>query len=83
MRKQDNVADRMRVGQEHREAVDADSLAGRGRHSVTQRPHVVFVHGMRFVVAAFPRFKLRFETGALVDGVVEFRIGVGKFPSPR
>ena len=51
-RKQDHVADRRAVGEQHDQAIDADALAGRRRHPVSERPDVVLVHRVRFLVAA-------------------------------
>ena len=53
VREQDHVADRVFVGQQHDEAVDADADAGGGRHAVAEGTDVVFVEDHRLLVAAF------------------------------
>ncbi len=69
----------MRIGEQHGEAVDADAFAGGGRHAEGEGADVVFVHLMRFFVAAGAFAELFFEAGALVVGVVELAEAVGEF----
>ena len=56
---------------QHDEPIDADALAGRGRHAVLEGPHVVLVEPVGLVVAAGPRRRLLHEALALVDGIVQ------------
>src|SRR5580700_4029332 len=42
-RKENNVADRRRIGQQHRQAVDANAFSRRGRHAIAERADVVHV----------------------------------------
>lgn len=40
-RKQNHIADRAGIGEQHGEAVDADTFTARRRHAVTEGPDVV------------------------------------------
>ena len=71
-REEENVADRRAVGQEHDQSVNADAQAACRRQAIFQCAAVVFVHLMRFVIAAFPFLHLFDEAVALVDGVIQF-----------
>ena len=51
-RKQNHISNRLRSRQQHHQPVDADAFAACGRQTIHQRPHVVLVHLVRFVVAA-------------------------------
>ena len=53
MRKQDDLPDRRCIGQQHDQPIDTDAFTCGGRQSVLQGTDVVFVHGMRFIVAGF------------------------------
>ena len=72
-REEKDVADGRAVGQEHDQAVNANAQAACRRQAVFQSTAVVFIHLMRFVIAAFPFFHLFDEAVALVDGVIQFR----------
>ena len=78
-REEKNVADGRAVGQEHDQAVNANAQTACRRQAVFQSAAVVFVHLMRFVIAAFPFFHLFDEAVALVDGVIQFREAVCQF----
>src|SRR6188508_304601 len=51
VRKEDDVPDRLAAREQHDEAIDAHAFAGGGREPVFQRADIVFVHGVRFLVA--------------------------------
>ena len=53
-REEKDVADGRAVGQEHDQAVNANAQAACRRQAVFQSAAVVFIHLMRFVIAAFP-----------------------------
>src|ERR1035437_4519772 len=72
-RKQNHIADGLRAGQQHDQAVDADALAACGRQPVGQRPHVVGVHLMGLVVAALALGKLLDKSLVLLDRVVQHK----------
>src|SRR5438477_3697752 len=71
LRKQDHVANRRAVGEEHDEAVDADAFARGRRQAVLERANVIGVVVHRLLVAGFLRFRLRGEARGLVLGVVQ------------
>src|SRR3954454_21518473 len=50
-RKEDDVADRRTVGQQHHEPIDAHALSGGRRQPVLERTDVVLVHRMRLADA--------------------------------
>src|SRR5258708_5618647 len=64
--KQDHVADRRAVGEEHHQAVDADAFARGRRQPVLERAHVVGVVVHRLLVARLLRLHLRGEARRLV-----------------
>src|SRR5690606_34962893 len=76
MRKQDDVADRVLVSDEHRKAVDADADPGGGRHPVTQRPDIILVEHHRLFIAAFALLHLVDEPLILFTRVVQLRKAV-------
>jgi len=61
-REQNHVPNRLGIGQDHGEVVDADAFASRGRHRIGERSYIVFVHHMRFHIAAGLALELLFET---------------------
>src|SRR5438477_4657780 len=73
--KEDDVANRCRVGEQHRQAVDADSFAGGRRHSMRERANVVDVDLLWRLVATLGH--LREEATFLFRRIVEFREAVG------
>ena len=73
LRKEDGVANRGLVGQQHHQAVDADALATRRRHPVLNRQHEVIIHDSTLLS------RLRFEPSPLFDGIVELGKCVGHF----
>jgi len=50
-REEDDVANRLRIGEQHRQAIDADSFAGGRRHSMSKRANVIEVDLLRNFVA--------------------------------
>src|SRR5688572_32840466 len=68
-RKQDDVADRRAVGEQHDQPVDADAFSGGGRHAVFERPDVILVHRVRLFVAASAAAELLLEASALLRRV--------------
>src|SRR5690625_2489231 len=51
MREQNDVANRDRVGKQHRQSVDPDAETPCGRHPVLERPHIIIIHTVRLIVA--------------------------------
>src|SRR5205823_534220 len=70
-REQDDVADRRRVGQHHRESVHSHPEARRRRHAVLQGAHVVFVEVHRLLGAAALLRDLLAEALRLVVRIVQ------------
>src|SRR5215218_10948342 len=68
---QNYVPDVALIGQQHRQAVDADTDTTGGRHAVHQRVDVVLVNGHRFLVTRLPVALLLDEAGKLIEGVVQ------------
>ena len=77
VREQQHVPDRRRVGEEHHHAVDADAKAGRRRHAVFERTHVIGVVEHRFFVATALARHLLAEPRGLVLRVVQLGETVG------
>src|SRR6185369_14259557 len=77
LRKQDHVADRRRVGQEHYQPIDTDAFARRRRQAVLHRANVIGVVVHLFLVARLARFGLAAKARGLVFGVVQFGEPVG------
>ena len=77
MWKQQHIADRGRVGQQHHQAVDTDAFAGGGRHAVLQGAHIVLivVHGLQISGILF-RYLLA-EALGLILRVVQLGETVG------
>src|SRR5215469_7661271 len=76
-RKQDHVADGMRVREQHCQTIDAYAAASGGGHAIGERANVVLIHLVRFFVAALAFLELGLEATALVLGVVELAEAVG------
>ena len=74
---EDHVPDGGGVGKEHHQPVDADADAAGGGHAVLHGRHEILVDLHGLVVAFGPLLGLLDEAAALVDGVVELRVGVG------
>ena len=81
MRKQNDLSNGRRIGQQHHQAVNSDALTGRRRHAVFQGFNIVVIHEMRFTVTGFSIFHLLQKSSPLVFRVVEFGEPVGDFPS--
>src|SRR5207249_8904029 len=75
---QDHLADRRLVGEQHEQPIDADPLAGRGRHPLLQRTHVVLVEPVRLLVTALQQLRLFAEPRELVDRIVQLAVRVGE-----
>src|SRR5262245_6993535 len=75
---EDDLADGATAGEEHDEAVDADAEAAGGRHAVLQGDEEVLVQGLGLVVAGGAQPGLLTEAGALLQWVVELRVGVAE-----
>ena len=69
----------MRVGQQHYQTVNPQTLSTRGRQSVSHGAQIVFIHLMGFVVTTGAQGKLRIEAAALLHGVIQFRESVADF----
>src|SRR5437016_2135331 len=77
LREEDHVANGRLVGQQHDEPVNADPIAGGGRHAVVERAQEVLIQALGRQVSLGPLGHLRLEASALVQGVVQLREGVG------
>ena len=75
---QDDLADRVDPGEEHRHPVHADTESTGGRHAVLECAEVVLVDGAAFGVAGLLGGLLLLETGALLDRVVQLGVAVGE-----
>src|SRR6266487_1602124 len=78
-RKQDHVANRRAVGEEHDQAIDPYALAGRGRQAVLEGMDVIVVHFVRLEVAAPAIPPLRLEAAPLLDRIVQLAERVRDF----
>ena len=76
MREQNHVADGLRIGQQHYQAVDADAATACRRQTKFHRADVVSVVVHGFVVARIFLRHLRFEAFSLVFRVVQLGIAV-------
>src|SRR5579862_602254 len=76
-RKQNHIPDRVLIGQQHANSIDADAHSPCRRHSVRQRANVVFIHLVRFIVATLALFQLRLKAGTLVLRIIQLAEAVG------
>ena len=77
-REQDHLADRLRAGDQHHQPVEPDPEPAGRRQPVLERPDVVVVDVLGLLVAGRLGRRLGLEPRALVDRVVELRVGVGQ-----
>ena len=77
-REVDHVPNRVAVGQQHHQSVDADAESPGGGHAHLQGPHEVVVHLGHAVFGREPR-QLRFEQLLLQPGVVQLGVRVRQF----
>ncbi len=75
-RKQYDISNRQAVGQQHDEAVDADTFPGGRRKPVFERPDVILVHLVRLEVASGAVRQLRLEPPPLLVRIVQLAEGV-------
>src|SRR5690242_1672862 len=75
-REQYDIPYRGAVRQQHHESIDADAFAAGRRETVLQRADVVFVHLVRFQIAACTVLQLRLEAAALLHRIVQLAEGV-------
>ena len=75
--KQHHFANRVRIRQQHHQAVDADALAGRRRQTVRQRANIIHIHFFRRFLPAL--FHLCAKTPLLIERIVQLRKAVGQF----
>src|SRR5260221_14476687 len=71
LREQNYVADRRRVGKDHRHAIHADPFARRRRHAVAQRANIIPIHLLRHFVSALR--DLRLKAPLLFHWIVQLR----------
>src|SRR5687767_5682968 len=76
--KKDDVADRQTVGQEHDQPIDPQPFTRRRRHPVFERPDVILVHSMSFLVAPGSLPKLILEAPLLLGGIVQLAECIGE-----
>src|SRR3989344_1202819 len=77
MREKQHVADGRRVGEQHNQAIDADTLSRRWRHTVLQCPNVVLVEVHGLFVARLLLLHLPAEAFGLIFGVVKLGKTIG------
>src|SRR3982074_3711158 len=77
--KQNNVSDRVLIGQQHDDPIDADPQAARGRHAMLHRRQKVLVERLRRGVARLARTHLLHEPLTLDARIVQLRKRVGDF----
>src|SRR5258708_30029142 len=75
--KENNVADRRGIREQHRQAVYADAFARSGRHPVAQRADVIHVELFRNFLAAL--CYLGEEAALLLRAIVQLAEAVGHF----
>jgi hypothetical protein len=68
--KQDHIADRMLVRQQHYQPIDTDANARGRRHPIGESPDVIFVHDHRFFVAPLTLLHLILETLVLLFRII-------------
>ena len=71
-----HLAQRVRAGDQRDEAVDADAEPAGRRHAVLQRDQEILVRQLDLVVSLGGEPGLRDHALALLDGVVQLRVGV-------
>src|SRR5690606_31834082 len=76
-REKNDVPDARRVGEDHRQSIDADALTGGRRHAVLEGPDVVLVVVHRLRLTARLGLDLGLEALLLVQRIVELAEGVG------
>jgi hypothetical protein len=79
LREQDDLANRLLIGQQHEQPVNSDAKSTRGGHAVLERLNEVFVEDVSFFVAPGACFDLLGEARTLIDSIVEFGEGVRHF----
>ena len=82
-RKQNHIADRFRIRQDHGQPVDADAFAARRRHAIGHGAQIVLVHLMRFFVAGGFQLQLHLEAAALLLRIVQLGVGVADLHAGR
>ena len=70
--------DKLLARHEHAKTIDADADARCGRHAILQGAQKVLIDNHSLVVAFVGQFHLLFKTFLLIDGVVEFGVGIGQ-----
>ena len=78
MREKKHLLDSGLAGHEHHESIHADTHARCGGHAVFKGADKIVVDDHGLVVAFFRETHLLHEALILVDGVVEFGVGVGQ-----
>ena len=82
-REEDDLADRVDLGQQHDQAVDPHAHPTRGRHAVLEGADVVEVDVAGLGIAGGLGPGLVAEAGQLLDRVVELAVGVGQLAPGR
>src|SRR6185295_12566536 len=84
VRKQQHVADRGAIGEEHHQPIDAHAEPRRWRHAVLERANVVGVEVHGLLVTFSLACGLRAKAGCLLLGIIEFGKTIGKLaPSDK
>ncbi len=81
LREKNYVANRIRVSDDHYQAVYSDSQAPCGRHSVLQSPHKILIKHLGLLQPRFALGYLFLKAASLFQGVGKFTEGVGNLPS--
>ena len=77
--KEDHVANRRLIREEHGQPIDSHAQASGRRHAVFEGPHVIFIDRMCLFVTGFLEPGLLIEAQPLLDGIVQLREGIGNF----
>src|SRR5438445_9609425 len=77
--KQNNVSNRVLIGQQHGDPIDAHAQAAGGRHAMFHRRQIVLVEWLGFDVARFTRAYLLHKPLALDAWIVQLGKRVGDF----
>ena len=73
-REENDIANRLRIGHEHHQAIDTHTHSARGRHTDAQTLNEIMIKRTERAFFVIGTSKLLRELGKLNIGIVEFRI---------
>jgi len=82
-REDDDLTDALLIGEEHDQAINANSQPAGGRHADLQRLEKIFIQHLRFIITTRALSGLVFKPGTLVKWVIQFSEGVAQFQAGR